>query len=198
MTQGEWMKGCPEGSEQSFLFGLYNELSQGKCTCPHCGEHSVMRKKSDFFALYVSRMSDQYVNARLMQPQSEFSTYVTQLRKVVERTCPLCKKDFCLACSEPVDRKKESYNALFHCANMQGAILGVGLAMVERMLAEQNSDASREEGSNGKRRKADAAATPHDSDDAMDASPAALKKAKKQKKGGIGYAGDVKEDVSAL
>lgn len=55
MTQGEWMKGCPEGSEQSFLFGLYSELSQGKCTCPNCGKHLVVRRKRDFFTLYVRR-----------------------------------------------------------------------------------------------------------------------------------------------
>lgn len=54
MTQGQWMKGCPEGGEQSFLFGLYSQLAQGNCPCPHgCGA-SVLRKKSDFFAIYVS------------------------------------------------------------------------------------------------------------------------------------------------
>lgn len=54
MTQGQWMKGCPEGSEQSFLFSLYRELSEGECRCPEgCGE-SITRKKSDFYALFVS------------------------------------------------------------------------------------------------------------------------------------------------
>ena len=31
MTQGQWMKGCPEGGEQSFLFSLYRELGEGDC-----------------------------------------------------------------------------------------------------------------------------------------------------------------------
>ena len=54
MTQGEWMKGCPEGSEQTFLFSLYRELSEGVCRCPHgCGE-TITRKRSDFYALFVS------------------------------------------------------------------------------------------------------------------------------------------------
>lgn len=54
MTQGQWMKGCPEGGEQSFLFALYSQLSEGQCTCPQeCGA-SVPRKKSDFFAIFVS------------------------------------------------------------------------------------------------------------------------------------------------
>jgi hypothetical protein len=53
MSQGEWMKGCPEGGEQSFLFGLYHQLSEGVCRCP-CGDYSIPRQKSDFFALYVS------------------------------------------------------------------------------------------------------------------------------------------------
>ena len=53
MTQSQWMRGCPEGGEQSFLFSSYNHLSQGRCTCPYdCGT-SAVRKKSDFFALYV-------------------------------------------------------------------------------------------------------------------------------------------------
>lgn len=54
MTQGQWMKGCPEGGEQSFLFGLYSELSEGACKCPHGCGRSVPRKKQDFFAIFVS------------------------------------------------------------------------------------------------------------------------------------------------
>ena len=57
MTQGQWMKGCPEGGEQSFLFGLYSLLSQGECLCPHACGASIIRKKSDFFAIYVSLFS---------------------------------------------------------------------------------------------------------------------------------------------
>jgi hypothetical protein len=53
MTQGQWMKGCPEGGEQSFLFSLYDQLSGGECPCPEC-KHPYRRRKSDFFALYVS------------------------------------------------------------------------------------------------------------------------------------------------
>lgn len=54
MTQGQWMKGCPEGGEQSYLFSLYSQLSEGECSCPNdCGT-SIKRKKSDFFAIFVS------------------------------------------------------------------------------------------------------------------------------------------------
>jgi hypothetical protein len=53
MTQGQWMKGCPEGGEQGFLFGLYSQLSEGQCPCPQDCEGSVPRKKSDFFAIFV-------------------------------------------------------------------------------------------------------------------------------------------------
>lgn len=53
MSQGEWMKGCPEGGEQSFLFSLYNLLSSETCACPQGCGYSVQRKKSDFFAVYV-------------------------------------------------------------------------------------------------------------------------------------------------
>ena len=54
MTQGQWMKGCPEGGEQSYLFSLYSQLSGGESWCPNdCGT-SIERKKSDFFAIFVS------------------------------------------------------------------------------------------------------------------------------------------------
>jgi hypothetical protein len=53
MSQSEWMKGCPEGGEQGFLFSLYNELSQGLCPCPNTCGYSEPREKSDFFAILV-------------------------------------------------------------------------------------------------------------------------------------------------
>jgi hypothetical protein len=63
LTQGQWMKGCPEGGEQSFLFSLYSQLSSPDCSCPQdCGA-SVSRSKGDFFALHVSwlpRLSEVY------------------------------------------------------------------------------------------------------------------------------------------
>jgi hypothetical protein len=54
ISQGEFMKGCPESGEQGFLFSLYLHLSSGTCACPYgCGE-AVVRKKRDFFTLFVS------------------------------------------------------------------------------------------------------------------------------------------------
>lgn len=55
MTQGQWMKGCPEGGEQGFLFGLYNELSSGDCPCPQSCGHRIQRSKSNFFAIFVCK-----------------------------------------------------------------------------------------------------------------------------------------------
>ena len=67
MTQGQWMKGCPEGGEQSFLFGLYQQLSEGECRCPHgCGA-TITRQKSDFYALFVSNVSSATGNPLLMR-----------------------------------------------------------------------------------------------------------------------------------
>lgn len=54
VTQGQWMKGCPEGGEQSFLFSLYSQLNSPTAPCPHdCGA-AIPRSKGDFFALHVS------------------------------------------------------------------------------------------------------------------------------------------------
>ena len=54
MTQSQWMKGCPEGGEQGFLFSLYNELSHDPCQCPNKCGYSVVRNKGDFFPVLVS------------------------------------------------------------------------------------------------------------------------------------------------
>jgi hypothetical protein len=54
MMQGEWMKGCPEGNEQSFLFALYDFLSTNSCPCPQSCGYKLDRKRSDFFPLVVS------------------------------------------------------------------------------------------------------------------------------------------------
>lgn len=96
-----------------------------------------------------------------------------------------------------MNEKKANNDPMFHCANIQGAVLGVGLAMVERTLSEQNEEAARDDAQSNKRRKPGATGTPQDSDDANDTpSMFSFKKPKKEKnKGGIGYAGDQKEDV---
>lgn len=58
MTQGEWMKGCPEGGEQGFLFSLYQTLTGEDCPCPYqCGS-MAKRTKADFFALHVCLFSN--------------------------------------------------------------------------------------------------------------------------------------------
>ena len=67
MTQGQWMKGCPEPGEQNHLFSLYSQLSEGECPCPHGCYASVKRKKSDFFAVFVrSYRSMLYVQSMLI------------------------------------------------------------------------------------------------------------------------------------
>lgn len=71
--------------------------------------------------------------------------------------------------------------------------------MVERTLAEQNEDEGKDDALSNKRRKTSASGTPQDSDDGNEGSTFSFKfkKMKKQKsKGGIGYAGEQREDVS--
>jgi hypothetical protein len=53
MTQGEFMKGCPEGGEQGFLFSLYMRLTGGTCPCPKGCGWAYERLKPDFFAVFV-------------------------------------------------------------------------------------------------------------------------------------------------
>ncbi|KAJ7700058.1 hypothetical protein B0H17DRAFT_1048399 [Mycena rosella] len=195
MTQGEWMKGCPppSGGEQSFLFALYSQLSEGKCVCPHeCGS-SVLRKKSDFFPLYP-----------------EFPSYITHLQSVVQKTCQRCHSEFCFACGEPITEKVQRPGAaapgdpLFHCADIQGVILGVGLSMLEQMFSEQSQDSSASQdhkARNSKRRKTGRLQSKDadDDDDDDDGVPffKSINPGGKRAKGGVGYAGDQKEDAGA-
>lgn len=197
MTQGQWMKGCPEGGEQGFLFSQYHELSEGRCPCPHgCGA-TVPRQKQDFFALFVSHVNT--VPARDAQrPQSDFSTYITHLRRIAPRKCATCRKPFCFACGEPMsEADQKDTECLFHCPNLQGVILGVGLAMVEENYLDERPekvDDKIAKPTAGRRRKAADTPSPHGSasmDDDDFVVPGIGKKAKL----GTGYAGDVREDV---
>ncbi|KAK7676142.1 hypothetical protein QCA50_020892 [Cerrena zonata] len=188
MTQGQWMKGCPEGGEQGFLFGLYNLLSESDCQCPNGCEYTIKRKKRDFFPLF-----------------SEFSTYTSHLQGVVERICPKCSKTFCLACGEPADSTKntEPNDCLFHCPNLQGVILGVGLAMLESKFTEEpeplpssgvGGDKTR------KRRQTQPLVPPPPSGNELDEEEEEdnyppVGQTKKLKLG-VGYAGDIREDTS--
>ncbi|KAH7914317.1 hypothetical protein BJ138DRAFT_1144039 [Hygrophoropsis aurantiaca] len=191
MTQGQWMKGCPEGGEQGFLFGLYSELSQGEFSCtPECG-YTVKRKKSDFFPIF-----------------SQFPTYTDHLRRIVKQSCHACGTVFCLACGESIAAGGNRLGSsaceddLFHCSNLQGVILGMGLVMLEKTFAEQREHTTTEPSQKpktNKRRKVDspaASSTPTGDDDDDDNFYTAVAPSGKKAKGGTGYAGDQREDTS--
>ncbi|THH29394.1 hypothetical protein EUX98_g4806 [Antrodiella citrinella] len=175
MTQGQWMKGCPEGGEQSFLFSLYQQLSQGECRCPN-GCQSFPRHKRDFFPIF-----------------SEFQTYIKHLQTIVPKLCGGCSKRFCFACGEPFNDKEE--DVLFHCPNLQGVLLGVGLAMLEQTFLEE-APATIPKPANGKRRKAEPIPihVPFDDDEDDEEYPPITQT--KKLKLGVGYAGDAREDNS--
>ena len=213
LTQGQWMKGCPEGGEQSFLFGLYQQLSDGVCPCPHgCGA-TIQRKKSDFYALFVSRPSNCTFSTSPNSFQPTFPEYIKHLENIAPRTCAQCSRTFCFACGEssnPPSNKKlpgslEVDYALFHCSNLQGAILGVGLTMLEKSFLDETQDPSApktSDRSSRKRRKVDAPAPPplmltdlHNDDDDDDDSYYPIVVQGKKAKLGTGYAGDAREDV---
>ncbi|KAI6164816.1 hypothetical protein EDD17DRAFT_1775170 [Pisolithus thermaeus] len=190
MTQGEWMKGCPEGNEQSFLFALYDYLCNGDCPCPQGCGFKVPRKKCDFFPLF-----------------SEFSSYTEHLRAIIKRSCPNCNIEFCFACGEMVNTTGNRPSAssgdtsLFHCSNMQGVVLGVGLAMLEATFAEQrqqlvcNGNQGPQRSKSNKKRKLHVHSTPTGDDEESDSYYASFSMGRKAK-GGTGYAGDQREDTS--
>ncbi|KAJ3556879.1 hypothetical protein NM688_g1784 [Phlebia brevispora] len=190
MTQGQWMKGCPEGGEQSFLFSLYRELSEGECKCPHgCGT-AIARSKRDFFPLF-----------------ERFSTYTAHLKKIVPRVCKGCDKPFCFACGESTSSHAASTDkneSLFHCANLQGVILGVGLAMLEQKFLDEAQATPLDQNQKAKRRKVSADSTPgsnNDTEDDDDGYPfhfgmVVHGHTGNKAKAGTGYAGNQKEDMS--
>ena len=136
--------------------------------------------------------------------------YISHLKEITRRTCPTCSSTFCLACGERVTASRDQSgklavdeNPLFHCANLQGVILGVGLLMLEQIYAEQIGEASatarRPNPSNSKKRKVSGPSTPapdpEDEEYTFFVPPQS--KGKKPKAAGIGYAGNVREDVGS-
>ena len=90
-------------------------------------------------------------------------------------------------------------NPLFHCSNLQGVILGVGLSMLEQLFVEQSQDSMKvpllSDKNNKKRKVQDVVPVDEmDEDEDMYYSSAAARG--KKAKGGTGYAGAAKEDVS--
>jgi ubiquitin-protein ligase len=192
MMQGDWMRGCPEGNEQSFLFALYDFLSNNKCPCPQSCGYNIDRTRSDFFPIF-----------------SEFSTYIDHLRRTVKQSCPNCNIEFCFACGETINPGTSRLNAsidvsLFHCSNLQGVILGVGLAMLETMFIEQRRQLGDEQSQGAskakttKKRKMDlhSHSSPINGDDEEDDAYYMSLPVGKKARGGTGYAGDGREDTS--
>ncbi|KAI0268350.1 hypothetical protein BC834DRAFT_869029 [Gloeopeniophorella convolvens] len=189
MTQNQWMKGCPEGAEQGFLFSLYSQLIEGTCPCPSACGYSIPRTKSQFFSVF-----------------SSFDVYINHLRGIVRQKCKKCFKEFCFACGEPITGPKAAASSkasedrdLFHCPNLQGVVLGVGLAMLEQLYHDQiqNPQGPENRARTNKRKKTDATSQsiilePEDEDESYYTPPAQGKKLKV----GIGYAGDQKEDTT--
>ncbi|EKM80308.1 hypothetical protein AGABI1DRAFT_57960 [Agaricus bisporus var. burnettii JB137-S8] len=177
MSQGQWMKGCPEGSEQSFLFQLYSKLTdETPQPCPQgCGA-TYIRSKSDFFGFFP-----------------DFTSYILHVRAIVRKKCPRCHSEFCTACDEPISAERthrpgaaSDDNVLFHCSNLQGVILGIGLGILEQQFIEDTGgDSDSNPGRTSKRRKT----SPNEE--------SFLHQGRGTRaKGGTGYAGDQKEDMS--
>ena len=134
--------------------------------------------------------------------KSSFPKYIQQLREIVRHKCKTCSKEYCLACGESYNTSKERTKNdlddldLFHCSNLQGVILGVGLSMLENLYLDQTSNKISEDGGN-KRKQSEpvhSSSTPDDDDD----SHVPLPVQKKKQKVGTGYAGDIREDVGLI
>jgi hypothetical protein len=140
--------------------------------------------------------------------------YIEHLNRIIRHTCPSCHRIYCIACGEAISAEKTQRpnaaagdNPLFHCSDIQGVILGNGLSMLEQVYAniiQEHTDDGDPNARTIKRRKMDVSVTPShvstpDFDDDDDVYYGALGHGKgKKAKGGTGYAGDGKEDVSLI
>jgi hypothetical protein len=122
----------------------------------------------------------------------------------VER-CPVCNSVFCFACGEALVKEKlrrptaaQDDDPLFHCPNLQGVILGVGLHMLEQLHASQTKASLAEPSQKPRQKKkrktgtASQATGANAGDDEDDVYYANIGKKTKE---GVGYAGDTREDV---
>jgi hypothetical protein len=131
------------------------------------------------------------VRSERVGSQPDFPAYTEHLLSILERQCPRCAKTFCFACGEALSEKRAAgADPLFHCPELQGVLIGVGLSMVEHMVAAQagagDADAD------------DATAAPV-SNKRRNAADDGAKKARVKTSvapGGTGYAGAAQEDVS--
>ncbi|KAG8955660.1 hypothetical protein FRC04_007651 [Tulasnella sp. 424] len=191
LTRGDWMRGCPEASEQTHLFSLYNKASEPSRKCNACNT-VIPISKADLLTIYPT-----------------FELYTDALRGNVVRKCPKCKQEVCLACGEIVsdaDKNRAShqpkYDPLFHCADLQGLLLGMGLYMIDNVYASEMLGTGGTDGNDSgrasKKRRVDTSGEDsHSSGNLLtnmfggSATVAAGKK-----KSGTGYDGAVKEDMS--
>ncbi|KAG9045669.1 hypothetical protein FS837_005881 [Tulasnella sp. UAMH 9824] len=214
LTRGDWMRGCPEASEQTHLFSLYNKASEPSRKCNACNT-VIPIKKADLLTVYVSYKlrphSDPQLNllASLPPEQPTFELYTDSLRGNVVRKCPKCKQEVCLACGEIVsdaDKNRAShqpkYDPLFHCSDLQGLLLGMGLYMIDNAYASEMLGTGGADGTDtgraAKKRRVDTSADDgHSSGNILSnmfGSNTATAAGKK--KSGTGYDGAVKEDMS--
>lgn len=99
--------------EQSFLFQVYNELSEGEMCCSGTNENGMScdwkfeRKKEDFFAVMVSalrpsihRGSKEQRAVLTLHPQSSFDDIISHIRSIIHQHCPQCHTITCFACGQ--------------------------------------------------------------------------------------------------
>ncbi|KIO34017.1 hypothetical protein M407DRAFT_17275 [Tulasnella calospora MUT 4182] len=191
LTRGDWMRGCPEASEQTHLFSLYNKASEPSRKCNACNT-VIPISKADLLTIYPN-----------------FELYTDSLRAHVVRKCAKCKQEVCLACGEIVsdaDKNRAShqpkYDPLFHCADLQGLLLGMGLYMIDNVYASEMLGTGGADGTDSgraaKKRRVDTSADDgHSSGNLLSnmfGGNTTVSAGKK--KSGIGYDGAVKEDMS--
>ena len=79
--------------------------------------------------------------------QPDFSEYVEHLRSVVAQQCPTCGNKFCACCGESYSKRDTAsshlrFDTLFHCSDLQGVIIGMGLYMIDQKFEVQQKQSA--------------------------------------------------------
>jgi len=197
VTQSEWMRGCPQGNEQSLLFGLLQQLNED-IRCPSCGSKQT-------------RAGGTY---SIMGFWPSLKEFVEHTRATVQRKCTRCSAAYCSACTELAQKQSNGnaksenqeitqgaagQDALLHCPELQSVLLGIGLGHVERLFFDDSksgiSDAVKlAMGSVKRKRPGGSALDDIELDDDPDAELySTLTKRSKPTVTGTGYAGHQQE-----
>ncbi|KAE8257269.1 hypothetical protein A4X13_0g2464 [Tilletia indica] len=196
LTQSEWMKGCPEGNEQSLLFQLLQRLKED-VPCPTC-QHKFKRTDATALLSFWPTLQE----------------FIDHTRNVVQAGCKKCSTRFCTACGEPANKDDDvngngksrssgkaietavaTEDKLLHCPELQSLLLGAGLGHIERLYFDESKSGSSAPAQATTEKVGQKRPKNEDTEDVSDEDGGSVKRSRVAASG-TGYAGSATENRS--